>query len=209
MDILKKGLLLVSFTGIFIATKAQENSTAAQKAFSSSYAYEANYDYGKAIDALKTLYDEKSYEINLRLGWLHYINKQYPTAIKYYQKAIDLMPYSIEAKFGIIYPYAAVNNWDAVIVQYKEILKVAPENVTANYRLGLTYYNKVNYKDAAPYFEKYLNLYPFDYDAVIMSAWNNLKLGKKAEARLLFTKALLLVPADKSASEGLSLSIAK
>ena len=48
-------------------------------------------------------------------------------------------------------------------------------------------------------------LYPFDYDAVMMSAWVNLMVGKNAEAKALFDRALLISPGDKMAIEGLGM----
>jgi len=50
-----------------------------------------------------------------------------------------------------------------------------------------------------------VNLYPLDYDSVIMLAWTKLKLGKSNEAKVLFNHALTLRPNDKSAMEGLKL----
>jgi len=53
--------------------------------------------------------------------------------------------------------------------------------------------------------KKLLNHYPFDYDALIMSAWTYYKMGEMRKAKVLFNKALLYQPNDKSALEGLSL----
>ncbi|MEZ5148220.1 MAG: hypothetical protein R2759_14450 [Bacteroidales bacterium] len=52
--------------------------------------------------------------------------------------------------------------------------------------------------------KKVVNLYPFDYDGLIMFAWTNLKLGKLREAKVLFNKVLMYKPDDSSALEGLS-----
>lgn len=175
------------------------------EAFSQSYQYESKADYTKAISSIKSLYDEKSYEINLRLGWLHYEAGLFTEAQAYYQKAIDLMPYSIEAKLGYVYPASALGNWEQVITQYKKILETDPQNSTANYRLGLIYYGKKDYQAAYKHFEKVVNLYPFGYDALIMFAWTNYFLGKTKEAKVLFNKVLLVSPADASATEGLGL----
>ena len=79
------------------------------------------------------------------------------------------------------------------------------ENSTANYRLGVIYYGKGEYKTASKYFEKLLNHYPFDYDAINMSAWTYYRMGEMRKAKVLFNKALLNQPNDKSALEGLSL----
>ncbi len=184
---------------------AQDNAATLQEAFSSSYTLEKSGDYTKAIEALRKVYDEKSYELNLRLGWLTYMSGNFTESSAYYQKAIALMPYGIEARFGIVYPASALGNWDQVAAQYLEILKTDPQNTSANYKLGYIYYGKAEYSKALPYFEKNVNLYPFDYDSLLMFAWTNYRLGKLREAKILFNKALLNHPKDASALEGLGL----
>jgi tetratricopeptide (TPR) repeat protein len=209
METLKmKTLITLSIVLVMLFAKssfAQDNSAALQEAFSSSYTLEKAGDYTKAAEALKKVYDEKSYEINLRLGWLIYEGGNFTESAAYYMKAINLMPYGIEARFGYVYPATALGNWDAVISQYQEILKTDPQNTTANYKLGSIYYGKAKYLEALPYFEKVVNLYPFDYDSLLMYAWSSYRLGKLREAKVLFNKALLNRPKDASATEGLGL----
>ena len=88
---------------------------------------------------------------------------------------------------------------------YKKILEIDPQNSLANYKLGYIYYDKKDFQTAFKYFEKVVNLYPFDYDGLIMFAWTNLQLGKSREAKILFKKVLLLSPGDQSATTGLEL----
>jgi len=154
---------------------------------------------------LKEVYNEDSYEINLRLGWLNYLSGLFTESMPYYQKCIQLKPMSIEARLGIVNPAASVGNWTQVEKAYNEILEIDPENSTVNYRMGVIYYGKEDYNTAFRYLEKVVNHFPFDYDSVIMLAWTNYKLGKFREAKVLFQKALLIRPGDKSAAEGLGL----
>jgi tetratricopeptide (TPR) repeat protein len=177
--------------------------TAIKTAFESSYISEKAAQYLKAINTLKAVYDEKSYELNLRIGYLYYENASYRDAEHYYKKAIELKPNSIEAKFGLVLPLAALTSWDTVRLQYEAILKIDPNNSTANYRLGLIYYYKADYKTSLSYFEKVNELYPFDYDNNLSYAWTNLKLGNKPLAKILFNTALMNHPKDASAIEGL------
>ena len=123
----------------------------------------------------------------------------------YYQKAINIFPYSIEAKLGFIYPASALGSWDIVIKQYGAILNIDPQNSTANYRLGSIYYGREDYQRSYKYLEKVVNLYPFSYDGLILFAWCNYRLGKLKEARVLFNKTLLLSPGDASATEGMGM----
>ncbi len=174
-------------------------------AFQESYIQEATGDFSSAINSLKSVYDEKSYEVNVRLGWLSYEAGLFTESVAYYNKAIDLMPYAIEPRFGIVYPGAAMGNWSMVIAQYNKILEISTNNSVAMHRLGLIYYGRKDYESARRNFEKVVNLFPFDYDGLTMLAWSHFQLKNFREAKVLFQKALLHTPAGTSALEGLEL----
>jgi tetratricopeptide (TPR) repeat protein len=195
-------LLLIVF--LTFQSNAQDNMTLSE-VFSSSYTYETSGEHSKAIEVLKKVYNESSYGINLRLGWLTYQSGLFTESVAYYNKAIALMPLSVEARLGYVLPASSAGNWDQVITGYNEILKLDPNHYTVNYRMGLIYYGRKDYQTAYRYFEKILNLYPFDYDALLMTGWTNFQLGKLREAKVLFQKVLLNRPGDSSATEGLSL----
>ncbi|MFN8255636.1 MAG: tetratricopeptide repeat protein [Bacteroidales bacterium] len=205
MEILKTIKFNASLICLMIISMNIISQDAVYNAFKQSYTYEKSGDFKKAVEELKKVYDETSYEINLRLGWLNYQAGVFTESVAHYQKAVNLMPYSEEAKFGLILPKAAVGKWDEVIAIYQKILSNSPNNTVACYRLGLIYYGKKDYDQAYKYFEKVVNLYPFDYDGLIMYAWTNFQMGKTREAKVLFNKALLYAPDDKSAAEGLKL----
>lgn len=203
---MKKTLMIVlSLMTIVFISNVQAQSNPVADAFTQSYYFEKMSNYPAAIAAIKKVYDANSYEINLRLGWLTYNAKTYQESVTYYQKSIDLMPVAIQARLGIVYPAAALGNMTQVIAEYNKILEIDPQNTTANYKLGYIYYEKKDYQKAFAYFEKVVNLYPFDYDGLLMFAWTNYQLGKSREAKILFGKILLLAPGDASATEGLGL----
>lgn len=206
MHMKMKSIILTAITFLFISQLAfSQDYKALQAAFSESYTQEAAGKYTASIDALRKNYEETSYEMNLRLGWLYYLTGQYTESQTYYSKAIQLMPLSIEARLGYVYPASAMGNWDLVIAKYQEILKIDDCHYTATYRLGSIYYTRKDYGSAYKYFEKLVNWYPFDYDALHMFAWSNYRLGKLREAKILFQKALLNRPDDASCLEGLGL----
>jgi len=188
-----------------VAAFGQTNYSVLQDAFSKSYAYESRGNYSDAITALKAVYQEDSYELNLRLGWVTYLAGLFTESSAYYQKAIKLKPYAIEAKLGFANPASALGNWDQVIAQYEEILVIDTQNTTVNYRMGSIYYGRKDYAKAEKYLEKVINLYPFDYDSMVLFAWTEYRLGKLREAQVLFNKTLLIRPRDASATEGLGL----
>jgi tetratricopeptide (TPR) repeat protein len=203
METIKKLALTILMIGC-LQLNGQNNQELLD-AFTKSYSYENEGEYTKAIAQLKSVYDENSYEINLRLGWLNYLSGLFSESMPYYEKCILLKPLSIEARLGIVYPASSMGNWNQVEKRYKEILEIDPENSLVNYRMGLIFYGREDYQTALKYFEKVVNHYPFDYDSVIMLAWTNYMMGKSREAKVLFQKALLNQPGSESALEGLSL----
>jgi tetratricopeptide (TPR) repeat protein len=206
MELLKKTIVpvVMAMTVQFAHAGTEESNL--QKAFSKSYTYEYKQKYDSAILAVRNVYAETSYECNLRLGWLEYLAGKYSESVTYYKKAIGLMPASTEATWGMINPLSAQEKWTEVEKCYLSILQLDPKNSLAHFRLGSIYYYRKDYVKAKSYFDVSLNLYPFDYDALLMSAWTDYFLGKTNEARTLFNKVLLNKPGDTSALEGLSLT---
>ncbi len=175
------------------------------RAFAESYPAEADGQYKEAINTLEEVYQPDSYELNLRLGWLYYLAGALEQSSAYYKKAISLKPYAVEPRLGIAQPLSAMGKWDEVLAEYHQILKVDPQNSLTNYRTGLIYYNRAEYERAEPYLEKVVNLYPFDYDSLLLFAWIKLRLAKVREATVLFNKVLMYNPGDESALEGLNM----
>ena len=204
MELLKKMTMVLCAVSMMAVQVIAQSSDEEQKAFKASYTVEYKGDYAGAITALQTGYRADGYESNLRMGWLNYKAKNYAKSMEYYQKAIDGKKYSVEARLGYITAANANKSYDKAYNMYEQILKIDPYNSTANYWVGVYYYNAKKYDIAAKYFELIVNMYPFDYDANHMLAWTDLSLGKMADAKELFKKALLNRPGDASATDGLS-----
>jgi len=200
-----KKIILIVLVVSAISFNMNAQNTSLINAFNNSYALEKKGDFSNARKELQTVYNEKSYEINLRMGWLLYNEGEMINSVKFYEKAIALMPYAIEAKLGLVYPLSSLGNWEAVLETYLKILKTDPNNTLINYRTGLIYYNRKEYAKANTYLQKNINLYPFNYDNLILSAWSYLNLGQQTEAKVLFEKCLLFNAEDESAKAGLKL----
>jgi tetratricopeptide (TPR) repeat protein len=203
MEFLKRALFLLLLVVLSGKLSAQTNAVL-QKAFRASYVDEASKDYSAAINDVMPYYSDNSYEVNIRLGWMHYLNKNYVVSQNYYQKAVNLRPGSIEAKFGYVKPLSFLQSWDKVLEQYLAILKIDPQNTQANYWAGVIYYNRHEYGPAIKCFRIVANLYPYDYDGNHMLAWATLMAGNKAEAKLIFERALIIKPGDDSSIDGLN-----
>jgi tetratricopeptide (TPR) repeat protein len=205
MELLRKSIGILVFTLVVNAAFSQANQPALEAAFSKSYTFEKSSDFSASMDVLKKVYDESSYELNLRLAWLNYNAGLFDESVIFYSRAQKLKPYSEEARFGLILPLAALGKWNDVIKTYEEILEVSPNNTVALYRLGLVYYGRKDYNKANTLFKKVVDLYPFGYDGLLMLGWTSYFLGNSNQAKVLFNKVNLYNPGDKSANEGLGL----
>ena len=198
MEILKKSIVVVFACMTLSFCLLSQSDVAVREALKKSYDSEYQLKYQKAIEDLQVVYEPTSYELNLRIAWLSYKVGKYSESVNYYKKAIAKMPLSIEAKLGVVYPLGALEKWDQVVDNYLAIVKIDVFNATANYRLALIYYNRGDYGNSWKYLQKYVNLYPFDYDGNSLAGWIKYSVGKKEEAFVFFKKALMVNPYDTS-----------
>lgn len=205
MEFLRQCFIVLLFTTTVQSLVAQVSQQSLEAVFAKSYASEKSGDFSASMEPLKSVYDESSYEINLRLGWLNYNAGLFDESVIFYGKAQKLKPYSEEARFGLILPKAALGRWNEVIDLYNKILEINPNNTVALYRLGLVYYGRKEYSQAYPLFKKVVDLYPFGYDGLLMLGWTSYFLGNYNQAKVLFNKVRLYNPNDESATEGLKL----
>lgn len=197
----KKCAHVVLFMVLAVNIQAQVNPS---KVFESSYALEAKGNYKGAIHELASLngYD---YHASIRLGWLHFLSKDYELSISYYEKAVKIRPLSVEALLGLCAPLEVLKKTDRLQAVYQEILRIDPMNSKINYAMGNTYYYKKNFAMAEKHYDIVVSMYPFDYYSNLMAAWTKYFLGKKNEAQQLFNTVLIISPNDASAKEGLGL----
>lgn len=188
-----------------LSTTVSSQNKKMVNAFSKSYNFQEQASYDQAITALNDVYSASSYEINIRLGWLHYLAGNNTQSIEFYKKASKIMPAATEPQWNMITTYSKTENWIEIEKLYKSILKLDPKNASANYNLGLIYYYRKEYTTAKKYFDVSLNLKPFGYNNMLMSGWTNYFLGNTNHAAILFNKVLLYSPNDSSALEGLQL----
>ena len=189
-------LILLAFQTMLGQALAQNGKS---EAFSKSYIFESNKNYKAAITALEAIYSDASYPVNLRLGWLHYLDGNYRQSRIYYQKAIQTEPKSVEARLGIVLPLSAEDNWKEVVLVYKKILEIDPGNSLVNYRLALIYYNRKEFEKAVPHIKKVTAMYSFDYDSQLLLAKIEVSRGNIMEAQKALGICLQYSPSSKEA----------
>lgn len=192
----------IFFLALILLTLFEIEAQGTDIAFSKSYSFEYDTQYAKAIDALTAL-NSDAYEVNLRLGWLYYLSKDYFKSESYYKKAITAEPSSVEARFGIVLPLAAQGNWNNVLNHYLDIMKLDPSNSIANYRAAYIYYTRKDHATAMNYLGKVLKAYPFDYDSNLLAGKIMQAQAKNTEAKKYFLKALEYNPQSEEAKNAL------
>lgn len=142
---------VVLFTVILLTVAAVETLFAQVdekvQAFAASTNAETAKNLDRAIEIMKSIDGKYSsdYLITLRLGWLHYLSKDYESSVRYYQEAQKISDNSIESLLGITYPFAEQKKWDTIQDIYSTVLSKDKFNYTANLRLGQIHYNRASY----------------------------------------------------------------
>ena len=128
---------------------------------------EAYLNQGNATAAIKELLEaeslyEKDYLLQDDLGKAYAAKNRYETAIRHFQRAIDLQPDYAPAKNNMGSVLLLMKRWDAAI----NILNGVTDNILYAtphyplYNLGWAYYNKTMYARAMAYYKEALEIEP-------------------------------------------------
>lgn len=178
-----------------------------KKAYEDSYRYEKLQNYEMAIKALMPVYKEypKGYTVNLRLGWLYYLWGKYRNSIEHYQIAMEVAPYSVEARLGYMLPLLAQGRYAEVEKVAYQILKTDYYNYYANLRLAYALRMQKKYDLASEVARKMLVLYPTDVQFLVELALDYIGMGQKDKGYSILWDVLILQPDNETAREVLGL----
>ncbi len=171
-------------------------------AYYKSYSYEKLQDYENAINSLSTIVRDypQGYTVNLRLGWLYYLKRNYANSIHYYKQAIKAKPHALEAKLGYSYPLLAQRKYEEVESVLYRILSIDHYNYYANLKLVYALRMQKKYDLAEKISKDMLALYPID--VLFLTELALTKDGQK-EARAaagIFWNILILDPENPAAN---------
>ena len=127
-----------------------------------SYDYEQMGKYKEAIKVLTPLYKQyqNGYTLNLRFGWLFYLDKKYNDALKYYTKASLINTRALNPKLGLIRIYLDVSRFKEAERMANEILKIDYYNHYANLYMNRALIAEKKYDEALKNIRKMLVVYP-------------------------------------------------
>ena len=172
-----------------------------QKAYLDSYNYEKVADYTDAIKVLIPIYKKypNGYTLNLRLGYLFYMDKKYQNAIKYYKKASLILPYSFEPKLAMMRLYLTTGEYKKVLEIGYPLIKVNYYDYYANLYILQALKQMKKYNDALVIANKMLTLYPTDVTYLVNLAKVYEKTDVNFAKRLYKDSILILDPNNVSA----------
>jgi tetratricopeptide (TPR) repeat protein len=128
------------------------------------FAYLALEEWDSAIETFKILSEDLLYAsphnpLN-NLGWAYYNKREFPTALKYYQAAIDNNPNFVPAYRGMGQTYLAMNRFDKAIESFQKGLEIAPRFPPLYLNLAEAYTASQNRPAAVETYRKIIALFP-------------------------------------------------
>jgi len=127
-------------------------------------AYLALKDWDAAIEALTALTDDLLYASPhlplYNLGQAYYNKRDFPTALKYYQEALERNPQFVLAYRGIGQTYMVMNQFPKAIESFEKGLEIAPRFPPLYLNLAEAYQASRNRQAAIETYQKVIALFP-------------------------------------------------
>ena len=201
--VLAASLSVATLAGSPRALAAQQGTQTPDIAgsYKRSFDYEGVQDHQNAIRALAPVYEAypNGYTVNLRMGWLFYLNGNHANAAAHYEVATRAAPMALEPKLGRLLPLLAQGRWgDAETLAY-QIVSVDHYNYYGNLRLAIALRMQGKADAAYQIALKMVGAYPTDLLHLVELAQIQDARGDKAEARRLFGEILILDPENETA----------
>ena len=169
--------------------------------YQKSYRFESSKDYEEAIKVIMPVHSAhpQAYTVNLRLGWLNYLNGNYGSSKSYYLAAMKVAPSSIEAKLGYTLPLLALERYEETEIITKQIMRIDASNYYANLRFAFALRMQKKYEPAEEVLNRMLLLYPTDIKFLLESGLVKVAQNQMDSARKIFNEVLILDPENATA----------
>lgn len=146
----------------FLTFALADETSLIREAYFKSYAYEKEKNYEAAIKSLSRLHKKypKGYTLNLRMGYLYFLNKQYDIAIDYYKSSSEILPKSNESKLGLTRVYLKKKSYKKAQKIALGILKIDYYSFYGNLYAIEALVGQEEYKTALAIINKMLAIFP-------------------------------------------------
>lgn len=200
-------LLLVATLLLPSAGTAQDSLTAVEiaEAYARSFNYERTEAYADAVRSLAPVYESypDGYTVNLRMGWLFYLNGNYANAVAHYEAAEGAAPNALEPKLGRMLPLMAQERWGEAEALGYQIVSLDHYSYYGNLRLATALRMQGKVDGAYQLALKMVTAYPTDILHLVEFARIMQARGDAEEARRLFGEILILDPENDVARRAL------
>jgi len=188
----------VVFTIVSLTIGSSARAETYHEAIVRSIEFERVGDPGEALRILEPYWlgYKNYYMLNMRLGWLHYLNNDYAKSEEYYNRAISISPNSTEAKLGLSLPLMAEKKWLPCEIAMTAVIKTDPLNYLANLRLSYVYRMRGKFSAADRICERMLNRYPSDVTWLVEMTRVKITLKQTSEAKSIAKMIKLLDPGN-------------
>jgi tetratricopeptide (TPR) repeat protein len=207
----KHSLSAIGFALLCMATVGHSQDTLSietiRKCYYDSYQLEGKERFADAVTALAQVQKTygNTYTVNYRTGWLYYRNKSWAESLKFYNKALAISPYSVEAHLGIVNTLAAKLDWKAVSEHCKRVLQIDYNNSSANLWLIIADQALGNLSAAKKNVLHMLSLYPTSVAFLVELGKIQYAEADYPTAKSTFTSVQILDPYNPSATHYLGL----
>jgi tetratricopeptide (TPR) repeat protein len=192
-------IVLLAFLTAPVAATGQDLDIAG--AYRRSLEHERTQDYQNAIRSLAPVYEAYpgGYTVNLRMGWLFYLNGNYNNAGAHYDVATTAAPAALEPKLGHLLPLLAQGRWAEAEGLAYQVVSVDHYNYYGNLRLAVALRMQGKVEQAYQIALKMVSAYPTEIPYLVELAQVEDARGKKDEAKRLFGEILILDPENQTA----------
>ncbi len=164
---------LIVLFGLYLSLYSEDFSVI-KESYYKSFNYEKMGNYKEAMKSLASLYKKypKGYTLNLRMGWLSYLNKNYKDAIYYYNQASLVNSYAVDPKLGMMAVYLDTAKFKEAEKVGNELLKIDFYNFYGNLYISKALFFQKKYDTSLSIVRKMLALYPTSIPFLEMLAKN-------------------------------------
>lgn len=164
-------------------------------------------DQGRRKDAISSIkkslqLESEAYNPNMILGQI-LAEEGSADCLKYYSKAAEIDPLSIEAVYAKALFLQENNREEEALKAYTQIISISPQFQDAHYNTGYIYFKKADYERAKKSFNAAIRVSPAFAKAYYMRGYCDEKLGDKIAAKADYERAANFDPKLKLAAEGL------